>query len=230
MVGWVSGTYWRFINFSATHLGPLYILYDQLEWLIFWQLLWGDYATPNSFLRCCRSCYLVTWLTLKLLLGWLVDQHLSKTSFHHIEQWFAVNCLSVHGLFAQFFSHIATAKLDSENWCYSLAFWRKDHELQRNWTWTPFTRLASKWYFHSSKLTGVSSDGVTPGSSRDTLMGLDCIHWILQQNLRIQRQAPEQKLCHKARWFYGIVTSSSVTYLEPSIAARSFCASFNIIE
>ena len=119
--------------------------------------------------------------------------------------------------------------MDSANWCYTLACWWNDHESHGNWTWTPFTKLASKWYFYSSKLTGVSSDGVTPGSSRDTLMGLDCIHWILQQNLRIQRQAPEQKLCHKARWFYGIVTSRSFTYLEPSIAARSFGASLNIM-
>ena len=131
--------------------------------------------------------------------------------------------------FCASFAHIATGKLDSKNWSYSLAFWWDDHESQGNWTWTPFTKLAWKWYFYSSKLTGVSSDRVTPGPSRDTLMGLRCIHWVLQQNLRIQRQAPEQKLCHKASWFYGIVTSRPFTYRELSIAARSSGASLNRI-
>ena len=131
--------------------------------------------------------------------------------------------------FCASFAHIATGKLDSKNWSYSLAFWWDDHESQGNWTWTPFTKLTWKWYFYSSKLTGVSSDRVTPGPSRDTLMGLRCIHWVLQQNLRIQRQAPEQKLCHKASWFYGIVTSRPFTYRELSIAARSSGASLNRI-
>ena len=81
-----------------------------------------------------------------------------------------------------------------------------------------------------SKLTGVSSDEVTPRSStRHTLMGLHCIHWILKQNLRIHSQSPEQKLCYKARWFYGMVTSRSFTYLEPSIASRFSGASLNRI-
>ena len=62
-----------------------------------------------------------------------------------------------------------------------------------------------------------------------TLMGLHCIHWVLQQNLRIQSQSPEQKLCHKARQFYGVVTSRPFTYLEPSITARSSGASLNRI-
>ena len=73
------------------------------------------------------------------------------------------------------------------------------------------------------------SDGVTPGPSRGhTLMGLDCVHWILQQNLRIQSQSPEQKLCHKARRFYVMATSRPFTYLEPSITARSSGASFDL--
>ena len=71
---------------------------------------------------------------------------------------------------------------------------------------------------------------ILPSWQAWALMGLDCIHWILQQNLRIQRQVPEQKLCHKARWFYGMATSRPFTYLEPSIAARSSGASFNMIE
>ena len=128
---------------------------------------------------------------------------------------------------------LATAKLDSENWCYSLAFWWKDHESQRIGLGRLLpSKLASRWYFllFNSKLTGVSSDGVRPGPSRDTLMGLHCIDWILKQNLRIQSQSPEQKLCYKARWFYGMVTSRPFTYLEPSIAARSSGASFNMIE
>ena len=105
-----------------------------------------------------------------------------------------------------------------------------DHESQGNWTWTPFTKLVSRWCFYSSKLTGVSSYGVTPGpSTGHTLMGLHCIHWILQQNLRIQSQAPEQKLCHKASWFYGMVTSRPFTYREPSSTARSSGASLNRI-
>ena len=80
-----------------------------------------------------------------------------------------------------------------------------------------------------SKLTGVSSDEVTPRSSTGhTLMGLHCIHRILKQNLRIQSQSPEQKLCYKARWFYGIVTSRPFTYFEPS-ASRSSGASLNRI-
>ena len=80
----------------------------------------------------------------------------------------------------------------------------------------------------NSKLTGVSSDGVRPGPSRDTLMCLHCIDWILKQNLRIQSQSPEQKLCYKARWFYGMVTSRPFTYLEPS-GSRSSGASLNRI-
>ena len=71
---------------------------------------------------------------------------------------------------------------------------------------------------------------ILPSWQAWALMGLDCIHWILQQNLRIQRQVPEQKLCHKARWFYGMATSRPFAYLEPSIAARSSGASFSIIE
>ena len=71
---------------------------------------------------------------------------------------------------------------------------------------------------------------ILPSWQAWALMGLDCIHWILQQNLRIQRQVPEQKLCHKARWFYGMATSRPFTSLEPSIAARSSGASFSIIE
>ena len=70
---------------------------------------------------------------------------------------------------------------------------------------------------------------ILPSWQAWALMGLDCIHWILQQNLRIQRQSPEQKLCYKARWFYGMVTSRPFTYLEPSIAARSSGASLNRI-
>ena len=86
-------------------------------------------------------------------------------------------------------------------------------------------------YFYSSKLTGGGSDEVTPRpSTSHTLMGLDCIHWMWQQNFRIRSQPPDQQLCYKARWFYGMVTSRPFTYLEPSIAARSSGASFNIIE
>ena len=142
----------------------------------------------------------------------------------------ALYCLSVHGLFAQVLpKHIASCKLDSKNRCYTLACWWNDHESRGNWTWTPFTKLASKLYFYSSKLTGVSSDEVTPRSSTGhTLMGLHCIHWILKQNLRIQSQSPEQKLCYKARWFYGMVTSRPFTYFEPS-ASRSSGASLNRI-
>ena len=80
-----------------------------------------------------------------------------------------------------------------------------------------------------SKLTGVSSDGNRPGpSTGHTLMGLQCIHCILKQNLRIQSQSPEQKLCYKARWFYGMVTSRPFTYFEPS-ASRFSGASLNRI-
>ena len=81
--------------------------------------------------------------------------------------------------FRAFFSHITTAKFNSKDWCYTLAFWWNDHESQRNWTWTPFTQqVGFKMIFllFNSKLTGVSSDGVRPGPSRDTLMGLHCIH------------------------------------------------------
>ena len=73
----------------------------------------------------------------------------------------------------------------------------------------------------------MSPDGVKPVPSRDTLMGLHYIHWILQQILRIS-QSPEQKLCHKARWFYGMVTWRPFKYREPSITARSSGASFNL--
>ena len=91
-----------------------------------------------------------------------------------------------------------------------------------------FYQVSLKMIFYCSKLTGVSSDEVTPRSSTGhTLMALHCIPWILQQNLNFQRQAPEQKLCHKASWFYGMVTSRPFTYLEPSIAARSSGASLN---
>ena len=136
--------------------------------------------------------------------------------------------------FCACFWHITTAKFNSKDWCYTLAFWWNDHESERNWTWTPFTQqVGFKMIFllFNSKLTGVSSDGVRPGpSTGHTLMGLHCIDWILKQNLRIWSQSPEQKLCYKARWFYGMVTSRPFTYLEPSIAARSSGVSFNMIE
>ena len=72
----------------------------------------------------------------------------------------ALYCLSVHGLLRKFCAHcnrqIGTLKIDLT----VLAFWWDDHESQGNWTWTPFTKLTWKWYFYSSKLTGVSSDRV----------------------------------------------------------------------
>ena len=48
-------------------------------------------STPTNFLRCCRSCYLVTWSILKHLLGLAGWPALFKKEFSHIEQWFAVN-------------------------------------------------------------------------------------------------------------------------------------------
>ena len=84
---------------------------------------------------------------------------------------------------------------------------------------------------HKENWTGVSP-GVTPRpSTGHTLMGLHCIHWILQlqQNLRIQSQSPEQKLCHKASGFYG-KKSRPFTYVKPSIAARSSGAAFDQVD
>ena len=43
--------------------------------------LWGDYATPTNFLRCCRSFYLVAWLILKHLLGLAGWRALFKKEF-----------------------------------------------------------------------------------------------------------------------------------------------------
>ena len=48
-------------------------------------------VTTTGFLRCCRSCYLIAWLILKLLLGLALTSPFRKESFSHIEQWFAVN-------------------------------------------------------------------------------------------------------------------------------------------
>ena len=141
-------------------------------------------------------------------LGWLLDDAASGQNF--VDLKLCTACQSTDLL-------LATAKLDSKNRCYTLACWWNDHESQRNWTWKPFTKLVSRLFVYSSKLAGVSSDG-------SRLYSLD-----LQQNLRIQRQSPEQKLCYKARWFYGMVTSRPFTYLEPSIAARSSRASLNRI-
>ena len=114
--------------------------------------------------------------------------------------------------------------------------WQHCNRMERSWS----TRKLELNIFYQvgfkkisllvkSKLTGVNSDEVTPRSSTGhTLMGLHCIHWILKQNFRIQSQSPEQKLCYKARWFYGIVTSRPFTYFEPS-ASRSSGASLNRI-
>ena len=91
-----------------------------------------------------------------------------------------------------------------------------------------FYQVSLKMIFLLFQVDRRGADGVRPGPSRDTLMCLHCIDWILKQNLRIQSQSPEQKLCYKARWFYGMVTSRPFKYLEPS-GSRSSGASLNRI-
>ena len=62
--------------------------------------------------------------------------------------WSSTPCQSTD--FCASFAHIATGKLDSKNRCSTLACWWNDHESQENWTWMPFTKLVSRWYFYSS--------------------------------------------------------------------------------
>ena len=92
--------------------------------------------------------------------------------------------------------HIATGKLDS-------CIWMERSRIAKKLDLDAFYQVGFKMIslLFKSNLTGVSSDGVWPGPSRDTLICLHCIDWILKQNLRIQSQSPEQKLCYKARWF-----------------------------
>ena len=103
-----------------------------------------------------------------------------------------------------------------------------DQSFQGNWTWTPWPSWLQDDVFTPSWQAWALMElhqGLLPGTPC-WVYTLHCIHWILQQNLRVQSQSPEQKLCHKARWFYGIVfTSRPFTYREPSITARSSGAS-----
>ena len=79
-VGWVSGTYRRFINFSGDTIENLYVYVPSRKkgqptrMLCLLAAFLRGFCHANQlllhhFLRCCRSCYLVTWLILNLLLG-----------------------------------------------------------------------------------------------------------------------------------------------------------------
>ena len=79
-VTWVSGTYWRFIIFSGDTFENLYVYVPsrkkgqptRMVYLLAACLRGFCHANQlllHHFLRCCRSCYWIAWLILKLLLG-----------------------------------------------------------------------------------------------------------------------------------------------------------------
>ena len=83
-VTWVSGTYWRFIIFSGDTFENLYVYVPsrkkgqptRMVYLLAACLRGFCHANQlllHHFLRCCRNCYWIAWLILKLLLvlaGW----------------------------------------------------------------------------------------------------------------------------------------------------------------
>ena len=203
--------------------------------------LWGDCATPTNFLRCCRSCYLVTWWILKHLLGlagwrallkkefflhwtvvcnqlaWRTDCYPRWIQFELLAGFEAVRALASStrnlengNLF--FLTKILPSRIClhtcnnsgvqllgmvfgrcciQAKFCgpeaLPLASPRTFAQVLRtlqpaNWTLKidvdldAFYQVGFKIMFYSSKLTGVSSDEITPRSSTGhTLMGLDCL-------------------------------------------------------
>ena len=192
-------------------------------------------VTTTSFLRCCRSCYLIAWLILKLLLGLAGWPALfEKRVFLTLNRGLQSTCLTDRPLCemdpiwtaGRLRSRQSIGQFEAKSGKWKLAFFHKNLTLKESTSTPATTQVCNSlgWLF---LLFQVALMELHQGLLEVTLWWV-CVHWILQQNLRIQSQSPEQKLCHKARRFYVMATSRPFTYLEPSITARSSGASFDL--